>query len=456
MSTDIAIRSTNRSGAVVIPLRNALPRLLRDPVNAFADFGREAGGKIVRLKLGPFRPYLVSHPDDVQRVLRGNWTNYVRDGMFWKPLERVGGNSIISDGPGWESSRKILQPLFTARYVASLAEEMAEAIEQTIDGLVPHARSGRPINVAEEMTRIVNRAVIRVLFGGKVSNENAELLAPAYEVAATSFTFRLFMPFIPYWVTVPGDRPFMRAVKTIDSVVLPIVREALRDPGEGRDIISALARARGEGGDGSGERQMRDDLVSIYGAAAETTAMAMTWLWPLLHAHPDVAARMYDEVDHVFGSGPVDPARVTELRYMKMVLQELLRVYPSGWLIPRMAVRDDELGGVRIKAGSQLLISPYVTHRLDEFWERPLKFDPERFNPDTRERRHRYAYFPFGGGPHKCLGEHLFYLEAPLLLAILLRKFRPVLVSPGPYKAVPAGSVRPKEPVLMRLLPREE
>ncbi|MEV4299603.1 cytochrome P450 [Microbispora rosea] len=424
-------------------------------MNALADFGRQAGGDVVQIHLGPFRPYLVSHPDHVQHVLRGNWTNYVRDGMFWKPLKRVAGNSIVSDGPGWESSRRILQPLFTARYVNSLARGMLEAIEECLDELPPHPRDGRPVDIGEELGRMASRAVIHVLFGNKIAMQDAELLAPAFATAASSFTFRLFMPFIPYSVPVPGDRAFARAVKTIDSVVVPLVRQALRDPGEGRHIVSVLARARGPQGDGSGERQMRDDLVSIYGAAAETTATALTWLWSLLHAHPDVTARLYDEVDEVVGTGPVDPEQLPRLRYMKAVLQELVRLYPSGWMFPRMVVARDAIGGTRIEAGSQVLISPYVTHRLDEFWDRPLDFDPERFTQEPRERRHRYAYFPFGGGPHVCLGLHLFYIQAPLLLACLLRRFRPVLLNPGPYTPVPAGSVRPKETVWVRLISRD-
>ncbi|MEO3854394.1 cytochrome P450 [Acrocarpospora sp. B8E8] len=437
--------------AATLPLRHVLPRLLRDPVNALADFGRAAGGELVRINLGPIRPYLVSHPDHVQHVLRGNWTNYVRDGMFWKPLSRLSGDSIISDGPGWESSRKILQPLFTARYVDSLAAEMAESIEEGIDALDRH--TAQVIDVAEEMARIVNQAVIRVLFGNRVSPEKAERLAPAYATAASSFAFRIFLPFVPDRVPLPGDRAFWDAAKTIDDVVYPLVRQARLEENDGRDIISALSRARSR--DESGNRQMRDDLVSIYGAAAETTAMALTWLWPLLDAHPQVAERLYAEIDQVVGTGPVTPDHLLELRYLKMVLQELLRLYPSGWLFPRVAAADDEIAGIPIKAGSDLLISPYVTHRLDEFWERPLEFDPERFSPDVAERRHRYAYFPFGGGPHVCLGLHLFYVEAPLLLATLLSRFRPRLVDPGPYQPFPAGSVRPRRKVEMTLHRRE-
>lgn len=434
-----------------VPLHRLAVMLWKDPVNGMAEIGRKAAGDVVRLNLGPFRPYLVSHPDHVRHVLKTNWRNYVRKGMFWDPLERLLGRSILGDGPEWESSRKILQPLFTARYVTSLAEQLARIIDDGVGALERYARAGEPIDVAIELGRVVNLSVIQVLFGGRLSAEDADRVAPAYETAATSFGLRMLMPFLPYSIPVPGDRRFMAAVKTINEVVLPVIARARQERSDGNDIISALCRSRKDDGGELDDKQLRDDLVSIYGAASETTAMALTWLWPLLHDHPEVAARLQDEVDRVVGDGPVLPDHLPRLTYMKMVLQELLRLYPSGWMLPRLVVQSEEVGGVVLKAGSQVLLSPYTTHRLDEFWDRPLDFDPERFAPGNDRLRHRYAYFPFGGGPHTCLGQHLFYIEAPFVIGNILRRFRPELVYAGPYVPVPAPSVRPKQRVRMLL-----
>ncbi|WP_214107967.1 cytochrome P450 [Acrocarpospora catenulata] len=426
---------------------------MRDPVNGLAEIGMASGGEIVRLDLGLFRPYLISHPDHVQHVMKGNWSNYRREGMFWKPLERLLGNSILGDGPGWESSRKILQPLFTARYVTALSEDLADTINEGFEALRPHEKSGEPIDTAAEMGRVVNKAVIKVLFGSRISDTDADRVAPAYSTAATSFAFRMLFPSAPYSIRVPGDRRFLDSIKTIDEVMFPVIEQARRERSEGKDIVSALCQSRDEKGAEIGTQQMRDDLVSIYGAASETTGMALTWLWPVLAENPEVEAKLREEIDRVVGRGPVRPAHLPDLTYTKMVLQELLRLYPSGWMLPRMVAETEELGGVRLKAGSQVLISPYATHRLAEFWERPLVFDPERFSPENQERRHRWAYFPFNGGPHVCLGQHLFYIEAPLMVAALMSRYRPVLVNPGTFKPLPAPSVRPGRTVEMALLP---
>lgn len=446
--TDTAV-----TGPRVLPFYRAVPRLVKDPVTELAKMGTEAGGQIVRLDLGPFRPYLISHPDHVQQVLKTDWSNFVREGMFWQPLQRLIGQSILGEGEGWESSRKILQPLFTARYTASLGEDMADIIADCVLELDDHARTGRPVDAAYLMTTIVNQAVIKVLFGGRISRDVAERLSPEFTTCATSIAFRLLFPFAPYSIKVPGDRAFLAAAKKIDEIVYPLIERAREENAGTNEVVSALIRARVEQDGEADLRQVRDDLVSIYGAASETTAMSLTWLWSVLHDHPDVADRLQEEIDEVVGEDPVRPAHVAKLRYLRMILQELVRVYPSAWIIPRQTVADTEIGGVRIKAGSQVLVSPYTTHRLPEFWDQPLEFEPERWAPEKTERRHRYAFIPFGAGPHSCLGQQLFYLEAPLVIANLLSRYRLAVTNPQRLTPVPGASVRPKQQLLLKLLP---
>ncbi|MEV4113571.1 cytochrome P450 [Nonomuraea sp. NPDC049695] len=441
----------------VVPFYRAIPRLVKDPVTELARMGTDAAGRVVRLDLGPFRPYLISHPDHVQQVLKTDWTNFVRAGMFWRPLQRlIGEDSIFGEGEGWASARKILQPLFTARYTASLADDMADIITECVRELDDFARTGRPVDGTHQMASIVNQTIIKVLFGGRISRDTAERLAPEFATCATSIGFRLLFPFAPYSIKVPGDRAFLRSAKKIDEIVYSVIEQAQSEDNQSKEIVSALLTARREQDGTIGLRQVRDDLVNIYGAAGETTAMALTWLWSVLHDHPEVSARLQEEVDRVVGGGPVRPSHVAELRYLRMVLDELLRVYPPGWLLPRQTVADTEIGGVPIKAGSQVLVSPYTTHRLEEFWPRPTEFDPERWAGENAERRHRYSFIPFGAGPHVCLGQHLFYVQAPLVIANMLSRYRPVLANARKLTPVPGGAtLRPKEMLLFRLHPIE-
>lgn len=449
--------ATNAIAAPRIPVHRVLPRLIRDPLAALVHFGEQANGRIVRVDLGTFRPYLVTSPKHVQHIFRDNMDNYVRDGkgLLWRPIRRLFGEGILAEGPVWAASRKTLQPLFTAKRVEALTDRLAEAIEEAVDTLVEPAHAGRVLDIGTELSRIVCHAIMRVLFANRVSVPDALRILSAQDTIATTIVARLLLPFVPNSIPLPGDRAFRAAVQTIDDILLPVVRATRSQPDEGDDIIATLSRARDSAGHPLTERQVRNDVVAMFATSTETTYGALTWLWALLDANPTVADRLYDEIDRVVGDGPVRRPHVTQLRYTKMVLDELLRLYPVAWLIPRTAVADDVIDGVRIPAGANLLISPYITQRMALFWDRPEVFDPERFTPERERQQHRYAHFPFGGGPHLCLGQHLFYLEAQLIVATILRRFRFRLHRRTNPKPQVAASLRPRERVQLTLLPRE-
>jgi cytochrome P450 len=439
--------------AASVPVHKTLPALLRDPLGALVAFGDQSGGAVVRLNLGSFRPFLVTNPDHVQRVLRDNSTNYVRDGkgMLWGAVKRLFGEGIMSEGPVWQASRRTLQPLFTTRRVDALADAMAAEITAAV-GDIP---TGKPVDIGAELSRVVCRAVMRVLFGGKVSVADALRIVSAQDRIATAIRVRLLVPFVPNAVPMPGDRAFRDAVRQIDDILLPAVRRARTGPDGGDDIISTLSRATADDGGDLDERRIRNDTVAMFATATETTFGVLTFLWPLLDAHTDVAERLYAEIDDVVGAGPVRPSHLAGLTYTRMVLDELLRLYPVGWLIPRVAAGADVIDGVRIPAGSDLILTPYATQRMDRYWDRPAEFDPERFAPDRAGRRHRYAHFPFGGGPHQCIGQYLFYLEAQLVVAAVLGRFRFRMGSAGLPATQVAASLRPSGTVELTLLPRD-
>ncbi|WP_204015380.1 cytochrome P450 [Sphaerimonospora thailandensis] len=452
MSLDAVVDAAAGSArsAATLPFYRLLAKHPRDPVSAFEEVGRQAGGQIVRLNMGPFRPYLVTHPDHVQHVLKTNQPNYVREGMFWDPLAPLIGGGILSDGESWRESRKILQPLFTVKYVDSLAERMADILVEQIDEVV---RPGEPFDIVGGIAEIVQKTIVRLFFGDKISDEDIARLIPAYEVGVTATAIRLVLPFVPGYVPMPGDRAFRRSIRTIDDVIYPRVRAAREDPGDGLDVVSAIARARRDDIGPEGDRRIRDDMVGMHGASSETTSTALAWAWVMLDEHQDVAERIYEEIDGTVGDGPVRPSHLPELQYMRRFLQEVVRLYPSGWILPRRVLETDVIGGVTVKAGSTVVLSPYITHRLEEFWERPLEFDPERFAPG-RERRHRWSYIPFSGGPHQCLGQHLFMIQAQFLLVSMLSRYRPVLHASGPKRARLASTLRPGGRLQMTMVER--
>jgi cytochrome P450 len=436
------------------PFYRVVAGLVRDPISAFEEVGQRSGGDIVRINLGLFRPYLVTRPEHVQHVLRDNNTNYVRDGMFWKPLRRLLGNGILGYGTRWQASRKTIQPLFTAKHIDSLMTGLTSAILDAVDGFKHVAQPGQPIDATVEMTRVVHRAVSRVLFGDRIARADFDRLAPAIDTAANSVIARLLLPFAPLRMPMPGDRAFRRSVRTIEDVMMPLIRQAREQSLVEGDIVSTLCHTRTPDGRALTDAEVRDDVVAMFAAGTETTAVTMAWFWVALTDNPDVAERLCAEVDRVVGEGPVQPSHLPQLRYTKMVLQELLRLYSSGWIVPRRAAKDDIIDGVRIPAGATVLLSPYLTHRMAWTWDSPHTFDPERFAPEREAKRHRYAYFPFGGGPHQCIGQHFFTAEAQIIIAAMLSRYRPLVLNESAVTPKPAASLRPRQRIDMLLRPR--
>jgi cytochrome P450 len=444
--------------ARVFPARRTIPALARDPLGGFAEIGRQSGGEVVRISLGLFRPYLVTRPEHVQQVLRDHAHRYSRDGMLWKPLRRLNGNGIASDGPSWEVSRALIQPLFSGKNVAALIDPMAESITEGVAALSEAARTGARLDTAVEMTRIVHRALVRAFFGGRISIDDADRLGSAIATAFTSLGSRMLLPFMPGAVPLPGDAAFRRAVRTVDEVIVPLVAAGRTAPAGSGDIVALLASARGPDGNGLTDRQIRDDVVAMFVAGTETTALALTWLWVLLEQHPGVAAKVRDEVGEVVGAGPVRRSHIAGLTYTRQVIDEVLRLYPVGWVVPRTVKEDDVLGGVRLKAGSTVFLSPYLTQRREDAWPDAAAFDPDRFAPGAANGRHRFDYFPFGGGAHQCLGSHFFTVEAQLIVAALLSRFRPSVEGAHLIEPQASASLRPRGevPLTLTAVPRKK
>ncbi|PZG24432.1 cytochrome P450 [Micromonospora craterilacus] len=437
-----------------MPVWTALPQAIRGAHQALVDVGNASGGEVVRLGLGVSSPYLVTNPEHVQQILQDRAANYPRgdDTALWRSVRKLVGDGILAEGDTWMASRKTLAPLFRRGRIDGLTDTMADAIDEATSRLDEVAGTGTVVDIGAELSRIVCAAIMRVFFDSRVSVDDALRIMAAQEAIVTAMAPRILAPFVPWWVPMPGDRRFHRAVQTIDDILLPVLREALRQPGDGDDVLSTLARARRDGQPLT-ERQMRDDLVSMVAVTTETSYVVLTWLWPVLANHPDVASRLYAEINDVVDGGPVRAEHLPQLTYTKMVLDELLRLYPAGWIVPRRAVAADVLGGVRIDKGATVILSPYATQRMTAYWGPDAEdFDPERFAPGRADtERHRQAYYPFGIGMHRCLGEHLFHLEALLIVASLLSKFDFTLTDesvPGPRVA---ASLRPRRRVELTL-----
>ncbi|GAA2165377.1 cytochrome P450 [Actinomadura napierensis] len=414
--------------------------------------GQNADGAIARLHLGPFRPFLVSHPDHLKHILRDRSDNYPRGAAMWDALGRLAGKGIGGEGEQWHASREILKPAFSARYLSAASEQMIDSILGAVQDLGRRAGAGHPVDAGREMTRIVQRVIDPLFFGRLVPAGEGDRLGDAIATAMGSLLWRMAMPFMPHWIPVPGDRAFRAATRTVNEILRPVVHQARAGGGDGNDVVTRLLNGAGADGAPLTDEQVCDDIVALFVAGSESSAIALSWVWVALAQHPDVAERVVQEVDAVVGQDRPRYEHIRKLSYTQMVLKEVLRIYSVGWAVPRMALKDDVIEGVAIPAGATLAISPYLTHRLESVWPDPHRFDPTRFTPEQNRSRHPLAYVPFGSGVHQCLGEAFFGQEAALIVAAVLSRYRVEVAAPVEPKL--SLTLQPSEPVELILTPR--
>ena len=389
---------------------------------------RERNGDVARVSRFPAPTYLVSHPDGIQQVLRDNAGNY-RKGAFFKSIARLQGRGLLtSEGENWQAQRRVVQPAFrqadqAVLYGAVMTEEARDVVDRWRDV----ARSQRPVNVTAWMHRLTFRIAARALLGirpGDLDDLGRQLQALGRQLKPFLASGSATPWAVPAWLS-PRRLRFRRAIAGYHALAEWLIAQR-RATGRGSrrremnllDLLVAAA-ADGQGND----RQLRDQVITFIGAGVETAAQALSWVWYLLARHDAAADCLHAELDAVLGGASPEPADLPRLSYTRMVLDEALRLYPPAAVIPRQANAADDIGGIKVRKNARVLVSPYVTHRHEAFWDDPAAFKPERFAPGGEAVRHRFAYLPFGAGPRACIGQHVALMEMHLALATLAQRY---------------------------------
>jgi cytochrome P450 len=256
----------------------------------------------------------------------------------------------------------------------------------------------------------------------------------------------------PEFVPTKRNREFNRARKTLDEIVLKIIRRRRIETEDKGDLLSMLIEARDEEtGEMMSDRQLKDEVMTLLIAGHETTAAGLSWGWYLLAKNDCARARLRAELElNLQGKAPT-LEDLPRLPFTRMVFEETMRLFPPAWGQPRQSIGADEIGGFRIDAGKMLVVSQYIVHRHPQFWQRPEEFCPERFTPENSKNRPRFAYFPFGGGARQCIGNHFALMEAQIVLATIAQNFLPQPVETNQPELDPTFALRPKNGLLMRL-----
>lgn len=437
------IEATERPpGPKGLPLIGVVPQVRGDVLGFFVRMMHEYGD-VVALDFGLATFFLVCHPDGVQHVLQGNNRNYRKGYDVTKPL--IGEGLVSSEGDYWLRQRRLMQPAFHRREIEGFAQTMVATTLEIMEDWPSRAASGEAFDVSREMTRLTQQIIARTMFSTDVGDQT-ERLMEAFDVGLAYLNQHMFnpIPFIDRLPT-PTNIRFRRALATLDETTYDLIaaRRAARDrPG---DLLTTLIEAADEEtGATMTDRQLRDEVITTFFAGHETTASALSWTWHLLSQHPEVARKVFEEVDSALGDRPPGIGDLPALGFCRQVIDESLRLYPPAWMFARRSIDEDVLCGYTIPAGVPVLLSPYTTHRHPDFWEDPEVFDPDRFAPSRAEGRHRMAYFPFGGGPRLCIGKDFALVEATLILAAIAQRYRLESVPEREVKTEPIATLRPR------------
>lgn len=431
-------------------------RALRD--SAITSFAQEAYEvDIIERNMFGRRLFVVNDLAAIKYVLIDNAANYQKTEITRRILEPgLGKGLITSEGETWRQHRRTMAPAFDHRSVASYTPVMTGAAEELIAewGRVP---AGTSIDVSTAMMEVTLNIISRTMF----SNDSDDIVtimgrsAGRYQLEMRPNI--LDMMGWPKWLAaLPRFGVAKRTLGEFDRVIDRLIEERARDPGNGpKDLLARLIAARDEQtGGGMSAQEVRDQVITIFLAGHETTAMAMTWTWFLLSQHPAEEAKLHAELDAVLGGRVPNHDDLSKLTYTRMVVEEAMRIYPPVHTMARQAMADDTLVGRHIPKGSTVMIVPWLLHRHVKLWENPGRFDPERFSPERSSTRARFSYLPFGGGKRICIGAAFALAEATVLLATLAQRFSLRVVPGHPVEPQGLITLRARHGMKMLLTPR--
>jgi cytochrome P450 len=449
-------RHTAAPGPHGYPPLGIFPQLRRDPLR-YLTAAACRYGEVVALPLGGKRAYLLAHPTPIQQVLQDQPHRYHKGASVRRITPLFGDGLTTSDGALWRRQRQLMQPLFQWPRLLPWTDIIAEATAALLRCWEPLAARGQPVDLAAALRELTLASMRQVLFG-RATHPDSQAAGQALMQAVGQLDRHLWalLP-APLWLPTPHNRQLHRALHTLDAYVYRQIAEHRQAGAAADDLLAQLLTAGDETtGARMPVRQWRDEAVTLWVAGQTTVAAALAWTGYLLAQHPEAAGALQGELDTVLGGRRPTPQDLPRLRYTRLVLEEGMRLYPPTWVTVRAPLAADAIGGHRIPPQSTLLVSPYVLHRHPAFWEDPERFDPERFTPERTTGRPRFAYFPFGGGPRRCIGQTFAMLEMLVILAMVAQTFELRLVPGHPVEPAALITLRPRHGVLVRLHPRAQ
>ncbi|HKO41916.1 MAG TPA: cytochrome P450 [Pyrinomonadaceae bacterium] len=422
-------------------LLGVMPEFNRDTLG-FIERAKDHGD-VVRMRFFYLTVHFLYDPTHIEYVLSTNARNFIKSRSLRTPFFRrlVGQGLLTSEGEVWKRQRRLAQPAFHRQRISAYGDVMVEYTRR----MIANWKAGEQRDIHRDMMRLTLEIVVKTLFDADVSQDADKV---------GNVLSRLVMPFASQatlkWIAdnrlpTSTHRSFNRDVDEIDAIVYRIIDERRRSGIDQGDLLSMLLAAHDEDGSQMTNRQLRDEVMTLFLAGHETTALTLSWAWYLIARNPEVERKFHEELDQVLSGRLPVAADMPRLKFTEKIAKESMRLYPPAYGLGRQAVEDCEIGGYRIRRGSQLFMFQWVTQRDPRFFPEPEQFKPERWTEEFTNSLPKYAYFPFGGGPRVCIGNYFAMMEIVLLMATIGQRFHFSVGEQRPVELLPAMSLRPKD-----------
>jgi cytochrome P450 len=427
-----------------------LSQMIANPFQALCDWQREYGD-LVSFRLATRQFYLFSHPKLIEQALIKQGDVFVKTYHPKKPVGLalvLGQGLITSQGDVWQRQRRLMQPVFQRSNITALLPQIATAGSNMLDRW-RKLGEGAEVNLPAEMMQLTLEVITQTMFSTSVLKK-IEHIAPSLDTLLRYAAKTIVNPLIlPLYVPTPANQKFKQALGIIDDVIYGIIDQRRTAASAHNDLLDMLLKARDDNsGEKMTDRQVRDEVITIFSAGHETTANLLSWTLYLLARHPDVLAKLHQELDSLLQGKIPDAEDLQQLVYTRAILNESMRFRPPAGIMLRKVNKDTEIDGYFLKAGRLAIFSIFNLHHHADFWQQPEQFDPERFLiPENR----RFSFMPFGTGERICIANHFALMEAQLLLSMIVQHCDLQLLDTDEVEIELAVALRPKGGIPVRI-----
>ena len=423
-----------------------IPLAGQAPLDTFRRWASEYGD-VFYYRAAWLHVYFLNRPDLIEYVLVRNPQNFRKDHVVQNSRWLLGAGLLTAEGDAWKRQRRVIQPAFSRDRIADYARYMTDSAEQ----MLASWKAGTVVDIHQEMMSLTLRVIVRALFELETM-ETSKISRSLNTIMLNSIGGRLLLPPFFRYLPLSGMRDVRRAAADMNAAVYEIIRQ--RRSGDKQisgDLLSLLMHARDMDGSGMTDEQLRDEVMTFLLAGHETTALALSWALYLLSQNAGAEEKLHEELDRVLAGRLPNVSDLPSLTFLESIIKETMRLYPPAWSVARTVIEGFELEGYWIPAGANIVMSQWIMHRDPRFFSAPEAFDADRWSTRACQNLPRFAYFPFGGGPRQCIGASFATAEAVLILATIARRYQLVSVEKTPVLPILSLTLRPKDPIRMRI-----